>query len=97
MDTRAANIDVSAKIEEIKRFMPETYAVIQEKAKAFGNDVFVWVRRGLRGEPNFFHAIEGDRVVGAPFNRGNIMAELRRWQYEHGPFNIVFFADEGVF
>lgn len=97
MDTRTADVDVSAQIEVIKRFMPETYSLIQEKAKTFGNDVFVWVRQGLRGYPDFFYAEEGDRVMGTPFKRGNVMAELRRWHHEHGDFNIVFFADEGVF
>lgn len=97
MDTKAANQDVSAKIEEIKRSMPETYLAIQEKAQAFGTDVFAWVRQGLRGYPNFFYALEGRRIVGTPFTRGQVMPELARWQREHGDFNIVFFADEGVF
>jgi hypothetical protein len=97
MDTRTANDDVSAQIEEIKRSMPETYAAIREKAQAFGNDVYAWVRQGLRGYPDFFYALEGRRIVGTPFDRGDVMSELARWQREHGDFNIVFFADEGVF
>lgn len=97
MDTRTANIDVSAKIEEIKRFMPETYAAIQAKAAAVGNEVFVWVRRGLRGEPDFFHAMEAGRVVGTPFNRGSIKADLARYIRLYGVIDIVYFASEGVF
>ena len=96
MDTRTANNDVSAKIEEIKRFMPVTYAAILAKAAVVGNEVFVWVRRGLRGEPNFFHAIEGMRVVGKPFDRGDVYRELVRWQRLYGPVDVVFFASEGV-
>ena len=41
MDTRTAKIDVGAKIEEIKRFMPETYKSIQAKSKEIGNEAFV--------------------------------------------------------
>lgn len=92
-----AAMTVEAQIAEIKTNMPETYAAIKEKAQAFGNDVYWWVRQGLRGYPDFFYAEEGRRVIGTPFNRGDVMSELSRWHREHGDFNIVFFADEGVF
>jgi hypothetical protein len=67
------------------------------KAAVVGNEVFVWVRRGLRGEPNCFFAIEGSRVVGQPFNRGDVRSELVRWQGLYGAVDVVFFATEGVF
>jgi hypothetical protein len=73
MDTRTAKEDVSAKIEDIKRFMPETYAAIQQRAYEIGNDAYVQVRKGLRGEPNCFYAFERGRVVGTPFSISNIM------------------------
>lgn len=84
-------------IGEIKRFMPETYAAIQAKAKAIGNQAFVWVRRGLRGEPNCFFAVEDRREVGTAFDRGDIMSELQRCRRLYGHVNIVLFASEGVF
>ncbi|HEY5579672.1 MAG TPA: hypothetical protein VIK56_00710 [Rhodoferax sp.] len=96
MDTRTANIDVAAKIEEIKRFMPETYAAIKAKAGEIGNEAFVQVRRGLRGEANCFYAFEGGRVVGSPFNRTEIMAEIARYMVQFGCKHIVVWASEGV-
>jgi len=54
MDTQPPKIDVTAKIEEIKRFMPETYKSIQAKSQEIGNEAFVLVRKGLRGEANCF-------------------------------------------
>lgn len=73
MDTRTAKVDVSAQIEDIKRFMPETYAAIKDRAYTVGNEAFVQVRKGLRGEPNCFYAFERGRVVGTPFNVTDVM------------------------
>ena len=67
MDTRTTKVDVAALIEDIKRFMPETYKSIQERAYLIGNEAYVLVRKGLRGEPNCFYAFERGRVVGTPF------------------------------
>lgn len=69
MDTQMTPaVDVDRKLDEIKRNMPGVYASIQAKATQFGREVFVLVRRGLRGEPDCFYAIEDARVVGTPFN-----------------------------
>lgn len=73
MDTRTAKVDVAALIDDIKRFMPETYAAIQQRAYEIGNDAYVQVRKGLRGEPNCFYAFERGRVVGTPFNITDVM------------------------
>lgn len=73
MDTSTAKVDVGALIEDIKRFMPETYAAIQQRAYEIGNDAFVQVRKGLRGEPNCFYAFERGRVMGTPFSVTDIM------------------------
>lgn len=73
MDTRTAKVDVSAQIEDIKRFMPETYAAIQQRAYEVGNEAYVQVRKGLRGEPNSFYAFERGRVVGTPFSVPGVM------------------------
>jgi tRNA A37 methylthiotransferase MiaB len=63
-----AEMTVQQKIDQIKQSMPETYKAIQEKAKQIGNDAYLLVRRGLRGEPNCFWAMEGGLVMGTPFN-----------------------------
>ena len=59
---------VQQKIDQIKQSMPETYKAIQAKAKVIGNDAYLLVRRGLRGEANCFWAMEGGLVMGTPFN-----------------------------
>lgn len=68
MDTRTPVVDVNAKIAEIKQHMPSVYASIQRKAAMIGDDAYKLVRRGLRGEPRCFYAMEGGRVVGTPFD-----------------------------
>lgn len=68
MDTQTTAMDVSDKINEIKQHMPGVYASIQRKAAHIGDDAYKLVRRGLRGEPRCFYAMEGGRVVGTPFD-----------------------------
>lgn len=69
MDTqRKAAVDVEAKIAEIKAHMPNTYASIQRKAALLGGQAYELVRRGLRGEPNCFYAIEAGYVMGTMFD-----------------------------
>ena len=46
MDNWTLKADLAAKIEEIKRCMPATYASIKDKATVIGNEAFTWVRRG---------------------------------------------------
>ena len=76
MDTRTTAIDVNAQISEIRDFMPETYQSIQAKAAEIGNTAFALVRRGLRGEPNCFYAVERGKVVGTPFTNLQGAGEL---------------------
>ena len=68
MDTRTVKVDVAASIQEIRQHMPETYKSIQAKAAEIGNDAYVLVRRGLRGEPNCFWAMERGHIKGTMFN-----------------------------
>lgn len=91
MDTRTANVDVTAKIEEIKQYMPETYKSIKTKAGSAGNVAFELVRRGLRGEVNCFYAFENGRVVGAPFNLPDITAHLALGMVEFGCSCVCMF------
>jgi hypothetical protein len=76
MDTRTAKVDVAALIEEIKRYMPDVYGQIKAKAQEVGNEAYVLVRRGLRGEPNCFYAFERGRVMGTPFNVPGTMNDV---------------------
>ena len=76
MDSKESKLDVTDKINEIKRFMPEVYKAIQAKAVEVGNVAYEVVRRGLRGEANTFYAFEGGRVAGTPFSAGPLAAEV---------------------
>lgn len=93
MDTKAASIDVKAKIDEIKRFMPETYASIKAKASAIGNEAFVQVRRGLRGEANCFYAFEQGRVVGTPFTLTEVARDVAQYMVTFGCVHVCIWAD----
>jgi hypothetical protein len=92
MDTRTAKVDVTALIEDIKRFMPETYASIKAKAEEVGTDAYVLVRRGLRGEPNCFYAFERGRVVGTPFNLPEVTRDIAQYMVMFGCAHACIFA-----
>ena len=87
---------VEQQIAEIKASMPEVHRSIQEKAAAIGKPAYSLVRRGLRGEANCFYAFERGRVVGTPFNEGDIMAEIARCMVQFGCTHIVVWSQEGV-
>jgi hypothetical protein len=89
--------EVEALLLKIKTDMPLTYKEIQEKAKVVGNEVYAWVRQGLRGGDNSFWATEAGHQVGTPFSRTGVMAEYRRWVRLYGDVTVCFFATEGVF
>jgi hypothetical protein len=93
MDTKAAKIDVTDKVNDIKRLMPETYRAIQAKAAEMGNQAYELVRRGLRGEPNCFYAFEGGRVVGTPFTLTDIQAEVAKYMVSWGCACACIFAE----
>ncbi|WP_367847021.1 hypothetical protein [Rhodoferax sp. WC2427] len=76
MDTSAVKQPVGDKVELIKTRMPTVYKMIQDKAAEVGNDAYVWVRQGLRGEVNRFYAMERGYVVGTPFNISAINAAV---------------------
>lgn len=92
MDTRLQKIDVQAKIEEIKGAMPETYASIQAKAKEIGNEAYVLVRKGLRGEANCFYAFEKGRVVGTPFNLVEVQRDIAQYMVTLGCAHVCIWA-----
>lgn len=92
MDTRPQKVDVQAQIEDIKRFMPETYASIQAKAKEIGNDAYVLVRKGLRGDANCFYAFEKGRVVGTPFNLVEVSRDIAQYMVTFGCAYVCIWA-----
>ena len=65
MDTIDTKENIELQNAEIKARMPETYKAILAKAAEIGNSAFSLVRRGLRGEPNCFYAMENGHVKGA--------------------------------
>lgn len=93
MDTKAAKIDVTDKVNDIKRLMPETYKTIQAKAAVMGNLAYELVRRGLRGEANCFYAFEAGRVVGTPFTVTDIQAEVAKYMVTWGCACACIFAE----
>ena len=99
MDTRTpqgSKVDVTAKITEIKGFMPDTYKSIQARAAKFGNTAFEYVRRGLRGEPDCFYAFEGGRVVGTPFHQTDVMPTAAYYMVAFGLNAVVVWWDAAV-
>lgn len=82
---------IQEKIDQIKISMPETYKAIQEKAKVIGNEAFVLVRRGLRGEPNCFWAMEGGLVMGTPFNLVEVQRDIAQYMVTFGCAHVCVF------
>ena len=94
MDTvNPAKADVSGMINEIKDYMPAVYAAIKARAEVVGNGAFELVRRGLRGEPGCFWALEGGRVVGTPFSfirrRAVSLSPILAIISAEGPINTI--------
>lgn len=84
MDTSAAKKPVGSDIELIKTKMPTLYKAIQAKAAEVGNQAYVLVRKGLRGEPNCFYAFERGHVVGSPFSIPGVNAEIAKYMVQFG-------------
>lgn len=85
--------DVQDQIEQIKRYMPETYKSIQDKAAAIGKPAFGLVRRGLRGEANCFWAMERGRVVGTPFAVTEIARDVAQYMVTFGCTYVCIWAE----
>lgn len=82
---------VDQQIAEIKIHMPEVYKSIQAKAAEVGKVAYALVRRGLRGEPNCFYAMERGRVVGTPFSVTDIQASVALLMVTFGvPFLVIW-------
>jgi hypothetical protein len=85
-------MNIPEKITLIKTRMPDTYKTIQDKAKVIGNDAYALVKRGLRGEPNCFWAMEAGNVVGTPFNHTEISRDVAQSMVTFGSAHVCIFA-----
>ena len=95
MDTRTA-ANVEQVILDIKAHMPETYRAILNRAQSsdLGRQAYALVRRGLKGEPNCFYAMERGWVVGTPFSVPDVTAEMARYMVQFGcSFMIMWQPD----
>lgn len=98
MDTRTPDKEAEAKrvaagLTEIRDRMPEVYAAVQSKAAQIGPKAFGLVRRGLKGEPGCFYAMERGRVVGTPF-RQEVMADIAALMVQFGASFICIWSTE---
>lgn len=95
MDTQTAvKKNVEAEIAVIKTKMPQVYDMIKEKAKDIGNEAFVLVRKGLRGEPNCFYAFERGYVVGTPFGMRDVTDVVAGNMVRFGPLSCCIWPLE---
>ena len=93
MDTRTDSAsNVNALVQQIKSHMPNTYKTILEKSTTIGNEAFSLVRRGLRGEPNCFWAMEAGLVMGTPFNLVEVQRDIAQYMVTFGCAHVCVFA-----
>ena len=96
MDTRTDSAsNVNALVQQIKSHMPNTYKTILGKAALIGNEAFSLVRRGLRGEPNCFWAMEGGLVMGTPFNLVEVQRDIAQYMVTFGCAHVCVFQFVG--
>lgn len=93
MDSGHSKADVGGMINEIKDYMPAVYDAIKARSALMGNVAFELVRRGLRGEPGCFYAIEGGRVMGTPFYDHPVMSQVGRAIVEFGCAYVCIWPD----
>lgn len=95
MDTRVKEqSDIDARLDEIKRHMPMTYAAIKDKAAVIGPTAFRHVRQGVAGQPNRFYAVEAGRVVGTPFDLPGVTDEVARIVLQFGVSFLIMWAPD---
>lgn len=85
-------VDVEARVQEIKVHMPETYKAIQTKAAEIGREAYAFVRRGISGQANTFYAVERGWVVGTPFTVSDISADMARLMVMFGHRSMVMWG-----
>lgn len=80
-------------LQTIKLKMPQTYASIQAKALEVGQGAYGLVRRGLRGEPRCFWAMEAGYVVGTPFDGHPVQAAVAQQMVQLGCTHVCIWAE----
>lgn len=100
--------EVTEKLATIRQHMPETYRAIKAREKgviedhdgqrvvvvpAYGTDIYALVRRGLRGEPNCFWAMERGYVMGTPFNVAGIQESVAWGMVQYGCAHACIFQE----
>jgi len=82
MDTLKAatmtNEQLAKEIAEIKQHMPKTYAYVKEQ----GGEAMA--KRGIKGEPNCFYAMENGWVKGTPFTVSSAQSEMAALMVQFG-------------
>lgn len=83
---------VDQRLQVIKSRMPNVRQAIEDRAALIGNEAFALVRRGLRGEPGCFYAMEGGYVVGTPFGGADPrMAQAAQFMVRFGCAHVCIF------
>lgn len=80
-------------LQTIKARMPNVYAAIKARAAEAGQGVYGLVRRGLRGEPQCFWALEAGHVVGAPFDGHELQPQVAALMVQFGCSHVVMFGN----
>lgn len=68
----------------LQQHMPIVLGMVRERAAVMGNEVYALVRRGMRGEPGCFWAMERGHVVGTPFSGQAIEADVAALMVQFG-------------
>lgn len=83
--------ELQKRLDHIKRNMPQTYELIQNKAKIQGSAVFRAVRHGCAGQPNRFWAMEAGHFAGTAFNLRKVQDDVAWAMVNYGStFCVVF-------
>lgn len=91
---RQAPVDpVQQGLQLIRASMPNVYASVQAKAAEIGPVAYGLVRRGLRGEPRCFWAMEAGYVVGTPFDGHPVQAAVAQQMVQLGCTHVCIWAE----
>lgn len=91
--TEAQAAAVQRGLQTIKTAMPGVYAAIQAKAAEIGQGAYGLVRRGLRGEPLCFWAMERGHVVGTPFDGHPVQAAVAQQLVQFGCAHVCMWGE----
>lgn len=95
MDTGTAD-KVQQGLNTIKTRMPEVYASIQARAAEVGPLAYALVRRGLRGEPGCFWAVERGHVVGTPFAQHPVQEVVGKYMAQFGCTHVCLWGEQAA-